>query len=71
MPTFEISSDDMVKFMRSLDPNKSHVHDEISICMIKTCTSSSLKPQAIIFRNRFVSECFPEDWKKANKIPVH
>ena len=39
LPTFEICSDDIVKFIRSLDLNKAHERDEISIRMIKTCDS--------------------------------
>ena len=29
----EICSGDIVKVIRSLDPNKAHGHDEISICI--------------------------------------
>ena len=47
--TFEIYSGDIVKIIRSLDPNKAHGRDEISICMIKIRTSSISKPLAILF----------------------
>ena len=40
LSTFEIWSVDIVKIIKSFDPNKAHGHDEISIRMIKTCTSS-------------------------------
>ena len=49
--TFEICSDDIEKITRSLDANKVHEHDEISIRMIKICKSSVSKPMGILFRN--------------------
>ena len=71
MSTFEICSDDIVKITRSLDANKVHEHDEISIRMIKICKSSVSKPMEILFRNCLESECFPKEWKKADIIPVY
>ena len=61
LSTFEIRSGDIVKIIRSLDPNKAHGDDEISISMIETCASSISKPPAILFRNCFESECFPKE----------
>ena len=60
LSTFEIYSGDIVKIIRSLDPNKAHGHDEISICMIKICASLISKPLTILFRNCLESECFPK-----------
>ena len=71
MSTFEIFSGVIVKIIRSLDPNKAHGHDEISIRTIKICASLILKPLAILFRNCLEIECFPKEWKKANTVPVH
>ena len=51
LSTFQICSGDIVEIIRSLDPNKSHGHDEISIRMIKICASSISKPLAILIRN--------------------
>ena len=61
LATFEICLDDIVKIIRSLNPNKAHGHDEISIRIYPYG-----KPLAILFRNCFESECFPKEWKKAN-----
>ena len=71
LSTFEICPGDIVKIIRSLDPNKAHGHDEITIRMIKICASSIAKPLAIFFRNFLESECFLKEWKKANIVPVH
>ena len=51
LSTFEFCRDDIIKIIKSLDPNKVHGHDEISIRMIKLCASSIAKPLAIFFRN--------------------
>ena len=54
----EICSGDVVKIIRSLDPNKAHGQDEISIRLIKMCYSSISKPRAILLRKCLESECF-------------
>ena len=43
LSTFETCSGNIIKIIRSLDPNKAHGHDEISIRMIKICSFFSLK----------------------------
>lgn len=71
LSTFEIYLDDIVKITSSLDPNKAHRHDRISVCMIKTCASSILKPLLVPFRDCFENECFPKEQPKANTVPFH
>ena len=71
LSTFEFCTDDFVKIINSLDPSRAHGHDEISIQMIKLCTSSIAKPLSILFRNSFENQCYPKEWKKANIAPVH
>ena len=71
LSTFEFCIDDIINIIKSLDPNKAHGHNEISIRMIKLCASSIAKPLSILFRNCFQNECFPKEWKKANIVPVH
>ena len=60
-----------VILQRSLDPDKAHGHNEISIHMIKICASSISEPLAILFRSCLESECFHKKWKKANIVPFH
>ena len=67
----EFCTDDIVKIIKSLDPNKAHGHDEISIRMIKLCATSISKPLSILFINCFKNQCFPNEWKKANIVPVY
>ena len=51
LSTLEFCTNDIAKIIKSLDPNKAHGHDEISIRMIKLCATSISKPLSILFRN--------------------
>ena len=44
LSTIGFSTDNILKINRSLDPNKAHEHDMISIRMIKICDSSICRP---------------------------
>ena len=59
------------KIIRSLNINKSHGHDNISIRMKKTCDKAIMKPLSIIYKNRIDTDIFPDLWKKSNTVPVH
>ena len=39
--------------------------------MLKSCATSISKPLHILFNNSVISECFPNERKKVNVIPVH
>ena len=43
----------------------------VLIKMTSLSTPSILKPPSLIFRNCLSSETFPDDWKKANIVPVN
>ena len=60
-----IDTDTIVKLICSLDLNK------ISIRMLKLYATSISKPLHILFNNSVINECFPNEWKKVNVIPVH
>ena len=59
------------KKLESLDPNKAHGHDMISIRMLKICGKSVIKPLLIIYNKCPEKGCFPNEWKKANFVLVH
>ena len=63
-----IDTDTTVKLIRSLDPNKAHSCDGISIHTLKLCTTSISKPPHILFNNSVINECLPNEWKKVNVI---
>ena len=59
------------KVIQSLDSNKSHGHDMISIRMLNICGKSIIKPLLIIYKKCLEKGCFPDEWKKVNVVPVH
>ena len=67
----DFSTDDILKIIRNLDPNKAHGHDMISIRMIKICDTSICRPPKLIFQACLESGNFPNEWKKANVVSVH
>ena len=62
--------DDIATLIKSLDPNKAHGHDMISIRMLKICGKSICKPLDLIFQSCIKQGEFPTEWKKANVFPV-
>ena len=55
----------------SLDTNKAHRHDDLSIRMLKICDLAIIKPLSTIFRNCISHSTFPDLWKKSNICPIH
>ena len=62
---------DIATIIRSLDPNKAHGYDMISIRMLKICDKSICKPLELIFQSCIKHGKFPNEWKMANVVPVH
>ena len=58
------------KIIQTLDQNKAHGHDDISVRMIKMCGSSIIKPLQLLFNNCVELGVFPNIWKMANVLPV-
>ena len=65
LSAISFTKDDIAKVIKNLNPNEAHVHDMISICMLKICGESILKPWELIFES-----CI-ESGKKANAAPAH
>ena len=70
LSTVELSTNDILKILRNLNPSKAHGHDMISIRMLKICDESICKPLSIIFRSCLENGKFPSEWKKANVLPI-
>ena len=68
--TFAISEEKILQIIRSLNPNKAHGWDEISVRMIKLSDAALVAPLKIIFTNCLRSGIFPQIWKHANVVPV-
>ena len=71
LSTISFTKDDIAKTIKNPNPNKAHVFDMVSICMLKICGDSILKPLQLIFKSCLENEKFPIEWKKANVVPVH
>ena len=60
-----------MSIIRSLNSNKAHGWDDISIRMVKMCDESIAYPLKIIFETALKFGIYPDKWKKANVVPVH
>ena len=67
----DIKELDISNILKSLDANKAHGHDDISVRMLKLSQKSILKPLKLIFENCLRTRLFPDQWKKANVVPIH
>ena len=47
----KIEDEDIYRIIKTLDINKAHGYDEVSIRMLKLCGESIVKPLSIIFSN--------------------
>ena len=68
---FHISNEKILSIIRSLNPDKAHGWDDISVRMIKLCDVALVFPLKLIFENCLRQGVFPEMWKKANVVPIH
>ena len=62
---------DIINIIRSLNVDKAHGHDNISIRMLKICDTAIVEPLSIIFNNCINQSLFPDIWKKSNICPIH
>ena len=71
LSTIYFSEEDILKIIRSLDPNKAHGHDNTIIPMIKLSDNEICKLLHMIFVSCMEEGIFPLLWKMANVVPVH
>ena len=71
LSSIDIKESDILNILKSLDANKAHGHDDISIRMLKLSQKSILKPLKLIFENCLRTTLFRDQWKKANVVPIH
>ena len=71
LSTVELDLKKILKLIQALNSNKDHGHDGISIRMLKLCGPLVIKPLSLPFNNYLRDGVFPDDYKKANVIPVH
>ena len=71
LETIEIDPDKVLRIIRSLDCNKAHAWDDMSVSMVKICDSSIVRPLWLIYETCMHTGLFPDNWKKANVLPVY
>ena len=64
LSSIDIKESDILNILKSLDANKAHGHDEISIRMLKLSQKSTLKPLQLTFENCLRTTLFPDQPKK-------
>ena len=65
------SQDDIAKIIQDLNSNKTHGHNNISICMLKIFSSSICKTLGMIFKQCIETGVFLSEWKNGNIVPIH
>ena len=71
LSVINFTDDDILKIIRSLNINKAHDHDDVSIRMIKICDKAILETLPIVYKNCIDTEIFLDSSKKSNIVPVH
>ena len=71
LTSLKFDNNDVLKIIRSLNVNKAHGHDGISIRMIKICDESLVQPLSLIFKGCIDTGVYPDTWRKSNIVPVH
>ena len=68
---FGLKDDDILPIIKTLNLDKAHGWDQLSIRMIRTCVDSIIFPMKLIFKSVINEGVLPEDWKKSNVVPVY
>ena len=61
---------DVLKILRSTDPNKAPGPDQIHGKILKMCAKNVAVPLAMLFETSYYTCTIPNDWKSANVVPV-
>ena len=71
LSSINFEKEDILKIIRNLNINKAHVHDNISIQMLKICDSVLVESLSLIYKNCINSGVFPDVWKRSHIIPAY
>ena len=64
LESITISGSDILKTIRSLDINKAHGHDDISVRVMKICDDAIVEPLKMLFVKSAIRQYFLVDGKK-------
>ena len=68
LSSVKFESKEISNVIRSLDVNKAHGHDNISIRMLRICDSAIAEPLTIIFNSCINQIMIPDIWEKSNVL---
>ena len=68
---FVVTNEQILNILLTLNVNKAHGPDKISVNMIKLCGKELVVPLKLIFQNILNTGIFPDQWKRANVTPIH
>ena len=71
LSSLKVNEDDILSIIKSLNSNKSHGWDKLSIEMIKICGKTLVYPLKLIFKASIEEGVFSGCWKRANVVPIH
>ena len=71
LSSISFNDQDVLNVIHSLNINKGHGYDDISIRLLKIWDSSIVKPLSIIFKNCLQNGSFPNNWKNSNIVSIH
>ena len=63
----ELSPRKILELIRSLDSNKAHRCDDVSISMLRICDEAIVLPLKLIYTNCLEKGVYPNLWQKANE----
>ena len=69
--TINFKADNIEKIIVSLNSNKTHTHNSISIRMFKICGHTICKHLELISKQALATRVFPSEWKKDNIAPCY
>ena len=71
LSSLKINEDDILSIIKSLNLNKSHGWDKLSIKMVKMCDKTLVYPLKLIIKASIQGGVIPDCWKKANVVLIH
>ena len=69
--SLKINENDILSIIKSLNSNKAHGWDKLSIKMVKMCDKTLVYLLKLIFRASIQEGVFLGCWKKVNVVPIH
>ncbi len=71
LTSLNITEEDILDIILTLNVNKSNGWDNISVKMVKICGDSIVYPLLMIFKDCLNQGVYPSFWKKSNICPIH